>query len=191
MGLKPAAVFENLHLPEIMVVIRNALRGQAGIYMIINLNTAKFYIGSAVTGYLYARFHAHLISLQGSKLVRNVVNRSGLENFAFVVLEYFPDAITASNKGLLLGLETGYIHTLNPQYNILKIAGNSFGYNHTERTKKLIKDNYSQERRDQVGALNRGKSLSSDVRAQMRDKAKVGDLCYCSTKFKVRLGICT
>ena len=70
-----------------------------------------------------------------------------------------------------MGLETGYIYTLNPQYNILKIAGHSFGFKHAESTKMFIKDIYTQERRDLIGALNRGKSLSESVRAHMRDKA--------------------
>src|SRR3954469_5550756 len=80
--LKPIAAFENLHLPQTKDAIRNATRGKAGIYLIINLNTGKFYIGSAITGHIFGRFHAHLIALQGNKLVRNTVIRSRLENFA-------------------------------------------------------------------------------------------------------------
>ena len=60
--LKPIAAFENLHLPQTKDAIRNATRGKAGIYLIINLNTGKFNIGSAITGHIFGRFHAHLIA---------------------------------------------------------------------------------------------------------------------------------
>lgn len=42
--------------------------------MIVNLVRGKYYVGSAVTGNLYMRFHKHLFSFTGNKRVANAVN---------------------------------------------------------------------------------------------------------------------
>ena len=45
----------------------------------------------------------------------------------------------------------------------------SFGYKHTEDTKQRMKDIYSEERKEQIGSINRGKFLSDVVK--LRDRA--------------------
>jgi len=50
-------------------------------------------------------------------------------------------------------------------------AGNAFGYKHTEDTKQRMKNNYSEERKEQIGSINRGKCLSDIVKAQLRNRA--------------------
>jgi hypothetical protein len=46
-----------------------------------------------------------------------------------------------------------------------------WGYKHTEDAKQRMKDNYSEERKEQIGSISKGRSLSDIVKAQLRDKA--------------------
>ena len=54
-------------------------------YLIVNLANGKYYVGSAVTGNLYMRFHRHLFSHTGNVLVANAVKKYGLNEFFFSI----------------------------------------------------------------------------------------------------------
>ena len=58
-----------------------------------------------------------------------------------------------------------------PNYNILTEAGSTFGYKHTEVSRIKMKTNYSQERRNTIGNLNKNKSINQLTRLKMREKA--------------------
>jgi len=60
---------------------------------------------------------------------------------------------------------------LNPPYNILGTAGTSYRFKHSDITKKLMRDNYSQERKDFIRYLNKGKNLPEDVIEKHREAA--------------------
>lgn len=66
--------------------------------MIINKTTQYYYIGSAATNRLYTRFSNHLIYFRTSKIVKLAVFKYGLENFAFVILELYPNLVTKQNN---------------------------------------------------------------------------------------------
>jgi hypothetical protein len=93
-NIKPVIVFESLHIDETREKIKLETRKKAGIYGIFNLITGDFYIGSAITNKFYSRFYKHLIKGLGNKYVYYSVNKYKLENFAFVILEYFPEEVT-------------------------------------------------------------------------------------------------
>jgi len=179
--IKPMVVYEDLQKDEVKERIKSETRKKAGIYGIFNLVTGDFYIGSAISNRFYHRFYRHLIKGLGSQPVSNSVKKYGLDNFAFVILEYFPVEVTKRNNQDLMALETSWIKRYFPSYNILLEAGNSFGYKHSEdtlvldcpkaRAKQRMKDNYSEERKEQVGSINKGKNLSNEVKAQLREKA--------------------
>src|SRR6202035_5496846 len=99
----------------------------------------------------------------GSKVVKAAVKKYKISNFAFIVLEVFPEVINKENNKNLLNLEDFYLKSLLPNYNILTEAGSSFGYKHTEITRIKMKNQYSLERRERIGSLNRGKSLSVET----------------------------
>ena len=94
-NIKPVFVFEDLVNTLTKPLVSRSLKSFAGIYMVVNLSNRKFYIGSAVTGNLYSRFHKHLFSLVGSKVVASAVSKYGLAEFAFLVLEIVPKNILA------------------------------------------------------------------------------------------------
>lgn len=127
--------------------------------MILNKVSQDYYIGSASTDRIYARFSNHLIYFRGSKIVKLAVKKYGLENFAFIILELYPNIVNKENNKELLDLEDKYLKLLLPNYNILTEAGSTFGYKHTEVDRKKMKDIFSDARREMIGKLNRGKKL--------------------------------
>lgn len=167
----PVYAYENLHLESTRQQILKDTKGLSGIYIIINKTTKDYYIGSASTNRLYARFSNHLINFRGSKIVKHAVKKYQLENFAFMILELYPNIVNVENNKELIDLEDKYLKLLLPNYNILTEAGSSFGYKHTELDRKKMKDNYSQERRDKIGNLNRNKKLSDETIEKLRASA--------------------
>ncbi len=171
LGLNPVYIFENLDTENIRKKILNETKGLSGIYMIVNKITKDYYVGSAATNRFYARFSNHLIYFRGSKIVKLAVKKYKLNNFAFVILELYPNIVTKENNKELLDLEDRYLKLLLPNYNILTEAGSSFGYKHTEVDRQKMKDIYTNARRETVGSLNRGKKLSPETIEIMKEKA--------------------
>lgn len=176
-NLNPVFIYDNLNEDSVRRNISKETKGLSGIYIILNKETLSYYIGSASTDRINSRFTKHLIYLNGSKIVKNSVNKYGLHNFAFIVLELFPEIVNQENNKKLLDLEDFYIKSLLPDYNILTEAGSSFGYKHTEVSRIKMKAYYSEQRREQIGialacaALNKGKTLSSETIEAMRESA--------------------
>jgi group I intron endonuclease len=169
--LNPIYLFENLNLENIRKQILNETKGLSGIYMIVNKITKDYYIGSAATNKFFARFSNHLVYFRGSKIVKSAVKKYGLENFAFIILDLYPNIVTKENNKELMDLEDKYLKLLLPNYNILTEAGSSFGYKHTEVDRKKMKDMFSDARREMIGNLNKGKKLSLETIDKMREKA--------------------
>jgi len=155
LGLNLVYCYENLNVEATRKQILNDTRGLSGIYMIINKTTKDYYIGSASTGRFYARFCNHIIYFRGSKIVKLAIKKYDLKNFAFVVLELYPNIVTKDNNNELINLEDKYLKLFVPNYNILTEAGSSFGYKHTEIDRQKMKDIYSDARREQIGNLNK------------------------------------
>lgn len=184
LGLKFVYCYENLNLEKTRKQILNDTTGLSGIYMIINKTTKDYYIGSASTGRFYARFCNHVIYFKGSKIVKLAIKKYDLQNFAFVVLDLYPNIVTKDNNNELLQLEDKYLKLLVPNYNILTEAGSSFGYKHTEIDREKMKDIYTDARREQIGKLNRGKNLSPYTIEKIREKALIKPPMSGETKIK-------
>ena len=68
--------------------LKQTLNGLAGVYLCVNLTNGKIYVGSASKNSMYRRYYGHLLKgVGGSTLVKRAVNKYGLENFAFVIVE--------------------------------------------------------------------------------------------------------
>nr|QID02851.1 hypothetical protein [Orbilia oligospora] len=143
-NIKAEAVFENLHLAKSRDRAKNTLRDLAGIYIIINLvDGVSMYVGSASTNRLYSRLMMHLYYLKGNSRLATSVKELGKKNFAFVVVDIISEKITDKTNLTLLSSEQYFIDLLKPSYNILPLAGNSFGYKHTSEITSKLRDNYS------------------------------------------------
>ena len=171
LDLNPVYIFENLNLENIRKQILNDTKGLSGIYIIVNKLTKDYYIGSAATNRFYSRFSNHLIYFRGSKIVKLAVKKYNLENFAFIVLDLYPNIVTKENNKELMDLEDKYLKLLLPNYNILTEAGSSFGYKHSEIDRQKMKDIYTDTRREMIGSLNRGNKLLQETIEKIREKA--------------------
>lgn len=105
-----------------------------GIYQIKSIKNNKIYIGSAV--YIKNRWALHIKSLSNKKHhsihLQRHVNKYGINDLEFSILE-------VCNKVDLLNREQFYINNLNPEFNICKIAGSSFGVKRSDKTKEKIR----------------------------------------------------
>jgi group I intron endonuclease len=99
------------------------------------------------------------------------VKKYDISSFAFLILEIIPEKTDVDNNRRLLDLEDFYLKSLLPNYNILTEAGSSFGYKHTEITRIKMKANYSEERRNRIGNLNRNNKFSIEKLEAMRAAA--------------------
>lgn len=169
--LYPKGVFENLDNDEVKQTVISLIKDIAGVYVILNLLNGKTYVGSAITTRMPNRFHKHLYGLNGSRLVAAAVRKYGLTHFAFLVVETVPGVVSLEDNKDLLDMENHYIKLLRPEYNIAAEAGNTFGVKHSPETLVAMRLNYSSERREQIGALNRGISLKPETIERMRVSA--------------------
>jgi len=89
---------------------KDALRGLAGVYAFINDITGAVYIGSSIN--LAKRLVDHAVYKDTNVRLQNAINKYGLVNFTYVVVEIFkvdPDVSVDTNKARLLasGGKTG------------------------------------------------------------------------------------
>jgi group I intron endonuclease len=183
--LKPLLIFENLHLEETKKRVQESVKSHAGVYLIVNLLTGDSYVGSGITGRIANRFQRHLFGGSGSRRVWNAVLKYGLSNFAFVLVDTVPGVVSAEENQGLLEMENLYIGLLTPEYNIAQEAGNTFGVLHTAESRAAMRANYSSERREAIGALNRGKKLSLSTIEKIREAALNRSPMSDSTRAKV------
>ena len=180
--LKPILFYENLHLHDTIKTMIEDIKNLSGVYLIFNKITGDYYIGSASTNKFYARFSNHLLYFKGSKILKHAVKKYKLSNFAFLILELFPEIVNKENNKKLLDMEDYYLKSLLPNYNILTEAGSSFGYKHTELNRIKMKMNYSMYRRELIGNLNRNKKYSIITKLKMKKKALLKKNRACSEK---------
>jgi GIY-YIG catalytic domain len=113
-------------------------RKKTGIYRWTNIITGDSYIGSAID--LSKRFNDYLnIAFlnkelkKGRSIIYSSLLKYGYFNFKLDILEYCQPID-------LIKREQYYFDSLNPKYNILKVAGSSFGFKHSEVTKEILKE---------------------------------------------------
>jgi group I intron endonuclease len=173
--LKPIKTYENLTIISTQLLIRNENKHKSAIYAIVNLINGKYYIGSAISNRINVRFRNHCIHGTGSSYLNKSIKKYGLENFAFLILEYYPHIVQKENLKArhldLLNLETQYINNLKPEYNILQYGVYSIGYKHSQETINKMKTNYSEARKLKIKNLNLNKKLSDDTKILLKQSA--------------------
>jgi group I intron endonuclease len=108
-------------------------KGKSGIYMLTNKVTNDTYIGQSadISKRFKNYFNLSYIKSKDSFIISRALIKYGYSNFSVTILEY-------CDKSDLLVREQYYFDKLNPQYNILKIAGSSRYFKHSEETKAKI-----------------------------------------------------
>jgi Cytochrome C oxidase subunit II, transmembrane domain/GIY-YIG catalytic domain/NUMOD3 motif len=128
-------------------------KSKSGIYMLTNKLTNDIYIGQSID--ISKRFKKYFslsyIKSKDSFIINRALIKYGYSNFSVTILEY-------CDKSDLLIREQYYFDKLNPQYNILKKAGSSQGYKHSEETKvkisKSLKGFYVNEKSALFGRIH-------------------------------------
>nr|AVD96816.1 GIY-YIG homing endonuclease [Ophiostoma novo-ulmi subsp. novo-ulmi] len=138
-------------------------KNRAGIYRWTHIESGKSYIGSSknLSMRLKQYFNYNHISYPKRNLrIYKALLKYGYSSFNFEILEY-------CDTSVLLKREQYYFDTLNPEYNILKVAGSPLGYRHSEAAKNLIGlsakgRNVSELTRDLNRKALTGRTLSKD-----------------------------
>jgi group I intron endonuclease len=107
-----------------------------GIYKITNIVNNKFYIGSCSSKtFLYERLIHHRDDLINNKhcnfYFQRSFNKYGIDSFYYEIIEI-------CNPQECIIREQYWIDLLNPHYNLLKVAGSSFGRECKLETRKRI-----------------------------------------------------
>lgn len=144
----------------------------------------RIYVGSSV--YLQNRKTLHIRNLQDNKhhsvLLQRHVNKYGLADIDFEVLESVDD------NSLLLEVEQKYLDTLNPYFNVAKIAGSCLGVRQRPETIRKRAESKrgiprSPETKHKISEALTGKPLHPDHIESMRMGLK-GKKQSASTKAK-------
>lgn len=138
----PVKIYYNTDTQKLDILEEN--KRKSGIYRWINTLNGKSYIGSSVdiSRRLSEYFNYNYLineKNQGMTICRALL-KNGYSNFALEILEYCDETI-------LIEREQFYLDLLKPEYNVLKIAGSTFGFKHSEKTKEKM-------RNAQIGSKN-------------------------------------
>ena len=157
----------NLHDNKVRSNMITHFKNKGGIYIIINKISHNYYIGSANINKIYTKFTNHMLNFHGNKLVKKAILKDGLNNFIFGILEYYPnnkDHFYINNINIynnnLYDLETMYLTSLIPKYNILREANTNIVYKYTDETIERLKSTFNNERRlllNKLQSVNKGK----------------------------------
>ena len=134
--------------------ILNENKGKSGIYMLTNKITKKIYIGQSMdlSNRFKIYFNPSYLKSKANLIICRSIVKYGFTNFSLTILEY-------CDKLELQTREQFYLDKLNPQYNILKIAGSSLNSKHSEYTKarisKSLKGVYVKEKSALFGRLHK------------------------------------
>lgn len=104
-----------------------------GIYLLFNKCNNKFYIGSSINLNQRLKTYYYPSKLKDNRLISKSIIKYGHANFSLYILEIYKDDVIE-----ILEREQYYINLYKPEYNILRKAGNSLGYKHSEETKRKI-----------------------------------------------------
>lgn len=108
----------------------------SGIYLIRNIQNDKKYVGSS--RHIYSRRNGHFSALKlgnhSNYKLQKEYNNFGANYFEFIILENVPDI----NK--LCDREQYWIDTLNPEYNLSKIANNTTWKFRSEESRKSVSE---------------------------------------------------
>jgi len=135
----PIIFYEDTNIDKLRILSDN--KGLAGVYMFTHKESGKKYVGSAVDLSNRLEFYYSPLAL---KRLDNYICRALLLHthsaFSLSILEYIDISNLSKEdaRKLILSFEQKYIDSLVPEYNILKIAGSSLGYNHSDESIALM-----------------------------------------------------
>lgn len=146
--------------------LRNVLTNKGRIYYFINTTNGNQYIGSAKD--FYIRLNEHLNNRKSNIILQKAFNKYGLENFNWIIYEYFSYGTKILSGEDLTKLETSYIKYFDfyTLYNMKREASSMLGYKHTDAAiQKMI-----QRFKDSTNHPMFGKKHKEETKELMRMK---------------------
>lgn len=125
------------------------------------------YVGSSVN--LGRRFRSYfdfnyIADTKRNMPIHKALLKYGYSNFTLEILEY------CDSKSAVISREQYYIDVLKPEYNILKVAGSTLGFKHSEATLAKLRRRFAPEHLEKILAhlknLN-SKPFAPEVRAKI------------------------
>lgn len=168
MSVIPVVCYKNADALKKEVVRDN--RRKSGVYRWINNINGKEYVGSSTD--LLSRFYSYYslkyLEQQSTSLICKALLKYGHSAFTLEILEY-------CEPSDVIAREQYYIDLLNPEYNILAVAGSSYGRKRTDETKLKISEFksgsiLSQDTKDKIAAAMLGRKHSADSLAKMQNR---------------------
>lgn len=182
---KSTVIYNNADTEKVSILNDN--KNKSGIYCWTNIESGKKYVGSSVD--LYRRFTQYysinyITRASKSSLICRALLKYGYSKFKLEILEYCEPSV-------LIEREQYYIDTLNPEYNVLKVAGSLFGYKHTiESLEKMseIAKNRSEETIDKLRKAALGRTYThTDGTKRKISEAMLGKTHTIETKEKLKI----
>ena len=129
-NIKSAIVYINADIQKLAILKDN--KGKSGIYLWKNENNGKLYVGSSqdLARRLKQYYNFNFLTKYSNMNINKALLKYGYSSFSLYILEY----CDGSTKENIIKREQYYIDLLKPEYNILKIAGSSLGFKHTEES---------------------------------------------------------
>jgi group I intron endonuclease len=131
-NLNPEVIYINADINKEEIIKEN--KNKSGVYRWTNLNTGFMYVGSSVNLAKRLSYYYNFSSLtKKNMIIYKAILKYGYSNFKLDILEYcVPEEC--------IKREQYYLDLLKPEYNILKTAGSTLGYKHTEETLAKFKE---------------------------------------------------
>lgn len=161
-NINPAVIYINAEIDKEKIIKENSKK--SGIYRWTNLKTGFTYVGSSVN--LGRRLSYYYYSSLKSKnmIINKAISKYGYSNFKLEILEYCKSEDCIKR-------EQYYLDLLNPEYNILKIAGSTLGFKHSEETiAKFKKRKFTIEHMDKFKAQLKKWNQSEEHKLRAKER---------------------
>jgi len=161
----PVVTYTNSDQDKLDIFKEN--KGKSGIYRRVNKKSGKSYIGSSLNLSLRLSqyFSLAVLNRDDSMIIYKALLKYGYYNFTLEILEY-------CEPSKCIGREQYYLDLLKPEYNILKTAGSTLGFKHTEETiNKFRTRKHSEETKKRMSEVPRGKR-TEEAKKRMSEAKK-------------------
>jgi len=192
----PALIYNNPDKNKGLIIKENM--NKTGVYSWIHIETGKRYVGSSVNlGKRLSLYYNYNHLSSKNMVICKALLKHGYSGFILEILEF-------CSIEEILDKEQYYIDKYEPEFNILKTAGSSLGFKHSEATKELMSQlakgrhisektlikmrdrTVTEEVKEKISATLQGRKFTSETLQRMSDAA-LGRKVSEETKLKLRL----
>lgn len=129
--VKPVVIYTSADLNKSKIIEEN--RNKAGVYRWVNKINNNTYIGSSINlSERFLDYYQSRLLLKNKTPIHNAILKYGYSKFNLEIMEY------CEKKQAVLREQYSF-DLLKPEYNVLKLAGSSLGFRHSEITKNRMK----------------------------------------------------